>query len=54
MEVVRDVGTWRWGDGAKMDWDVESDSGPVAITGLDGVLVLAHGVDLDIGRVLAN
>src|SRR6266700_2061935 len=53
MRVVRNSGAWRWNDVAKFFGDIETNGGPVGVTGLDNFLVLAHGIDLNVCTAVA-
>ena len=54
MRVIRNSRDGGWYDMAEVDGNIESDGGPVSIAGLDYFLVLAHGVDLNIGLAFAD
>src|SRR6267378_1499654 len=53
MWVVRYGGAWRWNDVAKFFRNIETNGGPVGITGLDSLLVLAHGINLNVCAAVA-
>jgi len=53
MRVVGYGGAWRWNDVAKFFGDIETNGGPVSITGLDSFLVLAHGINLNVRAAVA-
>ena len=54
MRVIRNGRGRGWYDSAKFDGDVKTDGGPVGVTRVDSFLVLAHGIDLDVGLTFAN
>src|SRR6266446_2997301 len=53
MRVVGYGGAWRWNDIAKFFRNIETNGGPVGITGLDSFLVLAHGINLNVCAAVA-
>src|SRR6266702_4517418 len=53
MRVIRNSRAWRWNDVAKFFGDIETNGGPVSVTGLDSFLVLAHGIDLNVCTAVA-
>ena len=54
MRVIGNSRDWGWNDSAEVDGDIESNGRPISITGIDSFLVLAHGIDLDIGVAFAD
>jgi hypothetical protein len=54
MRVIRNSRDRGWNDSAEVDGDIKTNGGPVSIAGLDCLLVLAHGVDLNISLAFAD
>lgn len=54
MRVIRNSRDRGWNNGAEFDRDIKTDGRPVRITGVNSFLVLAHGVDLNVGLTFAN